>query len=235
MKLLILRPPPGADETAERATALGLEPVVAPLFAVRAVDWDAPDPAGIEAVLLTSANAARHAGEQLEAFVDLPCYAVGHATAAAAREAGFGDLRQGPSDGAAVIALMAQDGIVHALHLSGRDHIALQHPATAITRRVVYAAEAAEAMPPAAREAVRDGALAMLHSPRAAQLFAMLIDADELARERIAVAAISEAAAAAAGHGWKSKAVAAEPRDHALLELAAKLCHISGGEMGKGG
>ncbi|MEA3064722.1 MAG: hypothetical protein QOJ27_1168, partial [Sphingomonadales bacterium] len=40
----------------------------------------------------------------------------------------------------------------------------------------------------------------------------------------IRVAAISAAAAEAAGEGWAAKAVAAAPRDQALLELAAKLC-----------
>ncbi len=43
-RLLVLRPQPGADETAARARALGLEPVVAPLFSVRPLHWTPPDP-----------------------------------------------------------------------------------------------------------------------------------------------------------------------------------------------
>ena len=50
-RLLVLRPQPGADTTAARARALGFEPVIAPLFEVRAVPWDAPDPAAYDAVL----------------------------------------------------------------------------------------------------------------------------------------------------------------------------------------
>ena len=61
MKILVLRPQPGADETAARARALGLELVVAPLFAVAPLAWTPPDPAGFDAVMLTSASAARQA------------------------------------------------------------------------------------------------------------------------------------------------------------------------------
>jgi uroporphyrinogen-III synthase len=235
VKLLILRPQPGADETADRAIAKGLDPVVAPLFVVRPLDWDPPEPSEIEAVLLTSANAARHAGDRLDAFVGLPCYCVGGATATAARQAGFDDVLTGPSDGAAAVELMAQDGIVHALHLCGREHIDLDHPGIAITRRCVYAADAVEVLPKEAESAISAGAVALLHSPRAASMFAKLTGAAGIAGDTISIAAISEAVAAAAGFGWKTKAAAAAPNDEALLELAAKLCQTGGGEMGTGG
>jgi uroporphyrinogen-III synthase len=63
--------------------------------------------------------------------------------------------------------------------------------------------------------------VALVHSPRAgARLAALAGD-----KTAIAVAAISAAAAEAAGDGWAAKAVAAAPRDQALLELAAKLCN----------
>ena len=44
MKVLILRPQPGADESAARARALGLDPVVAPLFSLRPRSWEPPGP-----------------------------------------------------------------------------------------------------------------------------------------------------------------------------------------------
>jgi uroporphyrinogen-III synthase len=67
--------------------------------------------------------------------------------------------------------------------------------------------------------------LALLHSPRAAALFAGLAGD----RSRIRVAAISLRTARAAGEGWQSVAVAPRPRDQALLELAAELCQKAGG------
>lgn len=217
--LLILRPRPGADDTAARARALGLEPVVAPLFTVVPLAWEVPDPAEADAVLLTSANAARCAGPALSRFTSLPCWAVGGATAGAAEAAGFADVRTGPSDGAAMAEAAAGTGIRRALHLHGRDHVPLFAPGLSIVGRAVYAAEAVTDLP--AEACALRNAVALLHSPRAASLFASL--AEE--RGRFALAAISRAVADAAGAGWAEVVVAAEPRDEALLEVAVKLCH----------
>jgi hypothetical protein len=68
--------------------------------------------------------------------------------------------------------------------------------------------------------AIHAGAIVLLHSPRSASLFSELIG-DLRAQTRIA--AISDAAAAAAGPGWSGVAVALEPRDDALLAAAAEL------------
>ncbi len=102
--ILILRPQPGADATAARARSMGLEARTAPLFTILPLDWEPPDPSEVQATLLTSANAARQAGPAAGGFADLPCYAVGGATALAAKEIGFTDLRIGSSDGAELIA-----------------------------------------------------------------------------------------------------------------------------------
>ena len=222
--LLILRPEPGAADTAARARRLGLETVTTPLFAIRPVAWEPPAPETVEALMLTSANAARCGGEALTAFSHLPCYTVGEATAEAVRAVGFTDIRTGPSDGAALIRMMAETGVGRALHLCGREHIPLHHPRISLVRRIVYASEPATRLPAEAAAALRKGALALLHSPHAGERFAHLVDDAGLVRSSIALAAISEAAAAAAGKGWKSVHTAPAPRDAALLELAAKLC-----------
>ena len=215
MKILVLRPQPGADETAARARALGLYPVVAPLFSVRPLDWTPPDPAAFDAVMLTSASAARQAATGLIPFLSCPCYAVGEATAAAAEEAGFTDIRIGPDDGKSLLLMMAEDEVRTAFHACGQDHLALGHPDVAITRVPVYAAEAADRLPVPA-----EGMLALLHSPRAASLFAGLAGD----KSRIRLAAISAKTARAAGAGWQSVSVSPWPRDQALLELAGQLC-----------
>src|SRR4030095_11003494 len=119
--VLILRPQPGADETAARARALGLDPVVASLFTVHPRAWQAPNPAAFDAVMLTSANAVRYGGDALTPFLTLPCFAVGEATTGAAREAGFRDIRTGPGDGAALVGMMAAAGVRAAFHPCGED------------------------------------------------------------------------------------------------------------------
>jgi uroporphyrinogen-III synthase len=226
-RVLILRPEPGASATARRAAELGMEPLVAPLFEIVSLPSPPLAAAAYDAVLLTSANAARHGGASL---LSLPCYAVGEATAAAARDAGYRDIHTGPADGAAAAAAMAADGVRRALHPCGRDHVPVTAAGVAIERRIVYAAEPATSLPFAARTAIDEGALVLIHSPRAARIFAALV-AD---RERIRIAAISAAAADAAGAGWAGKAVAARPRDEALLELAAQLCQTGPDDAGDG-
>ena len=81
--LLVLRPEPGASATAARIAARGVDAVVSPLFEVRPLPWEAPPPEDFDALLLTSAQAARHGGTALGQYHSLPLYAVGAATAAA--------------------------------------------------------------------------------------------------------------------------------------------------------
>jgi uroporphyrinogen-III synthase len=219
-RILILRPEPGASSTAGRARLLGLDPLAAPLFTIRPLAWERPQ-GSFDAVLLTSANAARNGGPALAPYLSLPCHAVGEATAEAAREAGFAAVASGPSDGAAALDRMADSGVKRALHPCGREHVPLSHPEVLLERRIVYAADAVDTLPPAAEDALACGALVLLHSPRAAALFAHLCER----RGSVRVAAISAAAAAAAGRGWAELRIAAQPRDQALLELAAELCN----------
>ena len=222
-RVLILRPQPGADQSARLARSFGLEPVVAPLFTVGALPWEPVEAAGFDAVMMTSANAARHGGPGLAPLTLLPCYAVGEATAAAAREAGFERVTVGDGDAEDLIGLCARDRVSNLLHFCGREHRAVERPGLRVERRIVYASDAVSTLPAAARAAVEGGAVALLHSPRAAALFGELVEA----REGVAVAAISAAAAEAAGDGWLAREAAPQPTDEALLELAAKLCKIA--------
>ena len=233
--LLILRPQPGAAASAARATAMGLQAAVAPLFHLRATEWEAPDSGEVDAVLLTSANAARLGGEGIARFATLPCYAVGPATADAARSVGFDDVRAGSGDGKAALQLIVRDRVKRVLHFCGRDHVPLEDPRVGVVRRIVYAAEEVDAFPAVAVDALRAGAMPLVHSARAGSLLGAMVDASGLNRGGIRLAAISDAAAAAAGIGWQSVAVAADPRDEALLELAAKLCKIERCDTGKFG
>jgi len=113
--------------------------------------------------------------------------------------------------------MMAEAGVRRALHLCGRDHVSAEHPQISLTRQVVYRAEPTER--PA--EDLAGPAVALIHSPRAGARLAQLVED----KSSILLAAISPAAAEAAGEGWALKAVTSAPRDEALLELAARLCN----------
>ena len=214
-RLLVLRPEPGATATAERARARGLHPVIAPLFEVEPTEWEAPEPAGFDGLLLTSANAVRHAGDKLEGLRGLQVYAVGEATAEAARHAGFGIASVG-SDGVERL-LGSIESDLKLLHLCGEDRAESAGSPQGITAVVVYRSR--EVGTPDLSTA--PGSIALTHSPRAGRRLAELVTE----RSTISIAAISDAAAKAVGSGWKQVAVADRPSDEALLALAASLCN----------
>ena len=212
-RLLLLRPEPGLSASAGRARALGLDVVACPLFRVEPAAWEVPDPAHYDALLLTSANAVRHGGAGLGKLIALPVHAVGAATAAAAREAGFNVATVGNGDVAALLSKLPPQ--IRLLHLAGEDHRPVGDDR--IERRIVYrSALIAEPRLPALR-----GLVAAVHSPRAGERLAELAPV----REATAIAAISPAAADACGSGWQKLGVAAEPTENSLLALAASLCH----------
>ncbi|WP_445194069.1 uroporphyrinogen-III synthase [Sphingomonas sp. Tas61C01] len=211
--MIVVRPAPGDARTLERLAARGVDVELIPLFAVRPVAWTPPEPAAFDALLLTSANALRHGGTGLDRLRRLPVVAVGAATAAAARAAGFVVALTGDGDVARVCDEAASAGLGRLLHLAGRDRKAAG--ATAIT---VYASEALAVSPDdVARFA---GATVLLHSARAATMVARLVDRDGIDRARVRLAAFSPAVAAAVGDGWQEVAIASAPTDPALIEAA---------------
>jgi uroporphyrinogen-III synthase len=220
-RLFILRPEPGASVTLERARDAGLDAVSAPLFEIVPVEWQAPDPSSFDGLLLTSANALRCAGEQLNRLRTMPVYCVGAATAAAARDAGFGIAAIGGSGVERLLASVEPD--LKLLHLAGEERRATDEAPQAILAVPVYRAE------PLPRPVALDdlsGQVAAAHSPRAAARLAELVAGD--VRQSVRIAAISPAAAEAAGSGWEKVAAADDPTDDALLALAASLCEEDG-------
>ena len=81
--LILLRPQPGNDASAERARALGTEVEQLPLFEVVPLYADAVPEGPFDALLVTSANGARFGAEVLARFAHIPIYPVGGATAEA--------------------------------------------------------------------------------------------------------------------------------------------------------
>lgn len=216
-RVLVLRPEPGATATVNRARQRGLDAMSVPLFEVQAVAWETPDAGSFDALLLTSANAVRFGGDELAKLRGLPAYTVGEATAEAAREAGF-DIKATGEAGVDRL-LDSIEAHLKLLHLCGEDRREPADPRQHISSIPVYrATEIAQPDLSVAADAV-----ALMHSPRAGTRFADLVKD----RSSIAIAAISAAAARAAGNGWKTVEIAETPTDDALLALAARLCDIA--------
>ncbi len=101
-KVWITRAEPGASATAERVQALGYQAVVAPLLTLQPLTGVRVDLSGVAALAFTSANGVR-------AFADicgersLRVFAVGVATAQAARKAGFRAVLSADGDVGALV------------------------------------------------------------------------------------------------------------------------------------
>lgn len=212
--LLILRPERGAIATAKKAEALGLSPLIRSLFAVEPRAWIAPDPVLFDALLLTSANAVRYGGQATGLYRDLPVFAVGAATARAARDAGFVDVIEAAGNAADALDALSSAGHRRPLHLAGKDRTPYPPLNFTVTTRVVYEAPPTGVPLPSGRFA------ALVHSARAATHFAERCPSPP----EVDIIAISSTVAEATGTGWRSINVAAEPTDDAMLALAAMLC-----------
>lgn len=226
-RVWITRAQPGADRTAGRTAALGFVPVVAPLLAIRPIPdafsglpADVPDLAAVEALAFTSPNgvaafAALVPPPRLRA---LPVFAVGDATAEAARAAGFADARSASGD-IHDLARLIRSSWTGGLILNP----GAQEPAgdlAALTAGLpvrslpVYAAHETAAAAPAFD-------IVLIHSPRAARALAR-IAAPSDAAGRLAVCISAAAAAPLAGLGFAEIRLAAAPDEASLLTALGK-------------
>ena len=102
MAVLVTRPSPDSETTAAALRAKGHEVVLAPMLRFEPVACSGLD-ADYGAVIVTSANALRAVEGQLGGdLLKRPVFAVGEATATAARNTGFGKVTAANSDAAAL-------------------------------------------------------------------------------------------------------------------------------------
>lgn len=225
LPLLIVRPEHGAIKTAARAIELGLMPIVDPLFQMEALSWDVPETARYDALLLTSANAVQYGGAKFCDYAALPVLAVGEATAAAAKLAGFNVAAIGTGGVDALLCDEDAKPFARLLHLTGKHSHKAETRARAITTIPVYEAAALQ-LGRKARAILDAPCVVLVHSARAAHHFAAEIDRVGLNRSQISLAVISPTVAEQAGKGWAALEIAATPGDDALLTVAERLCHV---------
>lgn len=221
LRIAITRAQPEADKTAARVRERGGAPVLTPLLTIESRPFDT-NVAGAQALLFTSSNGV-HGFAAQSSTRDVAAFAVGESTAAAARAAGFRNVRSADGDVVALAQLVQQtlDPQRGALiHISGR-HIAgdlaqgLRSAGFHVERRVAYEAAAAAALPKAFDDPLD---VVLFHSTRAAEIFVRL-GADKAVGLR--AACFSEAVAhAARAAAWAALTVATAPREQALLDAA---------------
>jgi uroporphyrinogen-III synthase len=221
-RLLALRPEPGLTATLDKACALGLDITGQALSEIRALDWVCPDVAAIDGLLIGSANAILHGGDNLATLTGKPVYAVGEATAAAARAAGFTVAMTGSGGLQGVLDAIA--GPCHLLRIAGEEHVPLTPPPGVTFAEVIAYRSVMLPLDPVAQLLAQGDALVLLHSAATASHFAAECDRLGLAREHITLAALGPRIADAAASGWRAVHTAARPDEAALLQLAFDLC-----------
>jgi uroporphyrinogen-III synthase len=227
--VLITRPEPGATQTADRVSALGLAPLVAPLLSIHRIGQTPQLPAGVRATLLTSRNAVAGCPP---ACHDLPAFAVGDATAMCAAEAGFNSVRTADGDAIALALLVAQtltprDGSLFLPTGRGQGSelaMSLRRKGFRVHRRAVYEAVSSASLPVAAEAHLRhrDVRTAMFFSAETARHFVRLIRAaklDEVLGDVDAVAISERSTVALRDLPWRRISVASKPNQDAMLAL----------------
>jgi uroporphyrinogen-III synthase len=230
MRALVTRPREEAESLAAALAARGVDAVLEPMMDVHFCATTAPDLAGVQALLCTSANGvrglARITGER-----DLPLLAVGDATASRARAEGFTNVASAGGSIAdllrlAVMRLRPQDGRL--LHIGGEivagDLVgALRAQGFTTERSVLYDTRPVAALRPSVVGLLCAGMidLALFFSPLTAEIFVRLANSAGVAACCRTVAALSISAAtdaALSALSWHDRHVAEKPSQPALLD-----------------
>ncbi|MGD2132448.1 MAG: uroporphyrinogen-III synthase [Maricaulaceae bacterium] len=229
--VLITRSQPGADETAARLEALGLEPVLTPMLEV--VRLDPPEPSDVQAILVASRHAADRLADWFTAASGSkpPVYAVGGATADAARAAGADQVVSAEGDSTALVARVRADldpaagplALLRGVDVGADVAGALGDAGFEVIAHQVYEARAADRLSPeaAAALAAERVSAALFHSARGARAFAQAVREAGLgeALSGAVAASLSERAGApVADLPFKSHVTAVQPTEKSLLE-----------------
>lgn len=221
------RPEPGASETAARLAALGRQPLLAPVLRIAPRQLRAAGRP--QAVLVTSGNALPALPAALHA---LPLLAVGDATAARARAAGFAAVHSAGRDATALAALARQlcrpqDGPLLLAAGAGQGQAlaaSLRGQGFRVVRRVAYAATPVDALPDEAAAALHRGQVraALFFSAETARTFVTLLRRalPDAAARSVTALALSPAVGRALGPlPWRAIRVASHPSQDELLTL----------------
>lgn len=226
MRILVTRSAQDAARTARKLAALGHAACLASVTRIVPTGDPAPE-APYDALIVTSAHAA-DAVAGLDRLKSV--FAVGGHTADAVRSRGFGDVTVAEGDAVSLSRLIRgqlRPGLA-LLHVTARHHkdepaASLRAAGFSVLQWEAYEAEAVEALPEAAIEALRAGQIgaALHYSRRSADLVVRLAEEAGLASNLRAVLHLCLSADVAAPLTTTGAAtrVAGDPSEDALLRL----------------
>ena len=232
MRVLVTRPVSEARSFADALSARGHEPLLAPMLRIEA--QPVPDDlaerlAAVQAILLTSANGARLLAQATKVR-GYRIFAVGDATALAARQAGFSDVVSASGESQALIGMVSRwlspaDGrLIHAggAVKAGNIATALRSAGFAVDEVVLYAMRDVDALPADIVRIIEDGRLdaVTFFSPRTARAFVKVAAQTGIAPFlacTVAVAISPAALAGADGIPWRTRIAARAPTQDGVL------------------
>ena len=230
-RALVTRPRAEAMTLAEALSMRGIEAIIEPLLDIHYRDEAAPDLAGVQAVLCTSANGVR-ALARLSHERRVTLLAVGEATAARAREEGYAHVESagGNVDGLARLArrlLNPEAGRL--LHVAGSEVAGdlagmLRETGFAVDRIVLYEARPVPGLSMPTTAALRSGLIdfALFFSPRTAAVFSWLANQAGIGQTLRVVTAVSISPAADRALGdlvFRDRLAAQTPDQTSLLAV----------------
>ena len=224
MRVLITRPRADGQAIAARLEKAGHVPLLAPLLEPRWFDGPPLDLAGIDAILVTSANGVRALMRRTDRR-DIPLFAVGPQTAQEARDAGFTRIENADGDAKALAAAvprwLASGALLHVCGEQNEGALAetLMAAGYKVRREILYVVEAL-LLPDAAVRALKEGIVdaALFFSPRSARIF--IEQSGAMPLQAVSALCISSATAAALPPAlFRAIRVAARPNQDALLAL----------------
>lgn len=226
MHVLVTRPAEDGAEIAARLAEMGHVALLAPLLTPHFEAGLEPDFAGVQAILITSANGVR-ALIGRTARRDIPVFAVGPQTSQEAQAAGFTDIKNADGD-ARLLAQMTtrwttpdKGALLHVCGAEAPGTLAalLESAGFTVRRAVLYRVGAAASLPPDARAALEAGRVdaALFFSPRSARIFCEL--AQNLSTQSLTALCISPITAQALTRPFKAVRIADKPNQQALLAL----------------
>jgi uroporphyrinogen-III synthase len=218
MRVWITRTRPGADQTAARLAALGIDSLIDPVLEVRALDVRV-ETSGFDALAFTSPNGVAVFAAK-SADRGLPVFAVGEATAMALRQAGFSGVEAAEGDLTSLARLLTERRPGRILALGPTEPAGDLAAMTAGAAVEVLSIYETTARRPADALAAGDLAAVMVHSVKGARAVAMA----GRGLRTLHVLALSEACAAPLRDlPVKSIAAAPFPDDASLARLAADI------------
>lgn len=234
MRVLVFRPQPDAERSAQSLRERGQAPVVAPLFEILP-SGEKPPKGPFDALVLTSANAVPALENLPKSWRGvLPAFCVGTRTAGAAGALGFTahNAIGGRTELLALVSEQLPAG-QKLLFVTGRDRYEdlpqqLRDAGHEVTLWTAYEARAVDTLPASAADALRDGSAdaALHYSPRSAQVFLDLAGKAGLAEQAQALPQLTLSAAVAApliSAGSDTVLVAEHPEEAALFAALDQL------------